>query len=377
MAKKVLVLDGYITSWNISKQLVRSFLSQATKDEVEVQLSSLGGEVLHAIDIYNQFQAHGNVTVIMSSFNASSSTLLALAAKKTIIHSNSFYLIHKPMLGVMEWANMNSDEIDQFIAKLEKDKKFLEKLTAELTKMYMLKTGKSSQEVLGLMNASKWITAQEAKDFGFVDEILTPALAINLLDDRAVAMLMENDLPIPVMQALPPVPTPEPPTPVHKTEPVQNISDAAVDTVWTRIIDRINALINPQNHKIEMKVFNLVNKVLGVPALESADDKGVYLNEAQLQVINDQLATIDRANLDKQQAETTLNEAMTAIDVIDATVASAKTIAEKVTAIKTVLASKPGKGAADPKGTNDPVLDSTNWDKINNLPHNREYDRMQ
>lgn len=43
MAKKILVMDGYITGWNISKQLVREFLKTATTDEVEVQLSSLGG----------------------------------------------------------------------------------------------------------------------------------------------------------------------------------------------------------------------------------------------------------------------------------------------------------------------------------------------
>jgi ATP-dependent protease ClpP protease subunit len=378
MAKKILVMDGYITGWNISKQLVREFLKTATTDEVEVQLSSLGGEVSHAIDIYNQFQAHGNVTVIMSSFNASSSTLLALGAKKTVIHSNSFYLIHKPMLMVDAWSNMNADEMDQFIAKLEKDKKFLEKLTAELTKMYMMKTGKSSAEVLALMNESKWITATEAKDFGFVDEILTPDEAINLLDDRAVAMLTENDLPIPVMQAIPPVPVPEPTEPVAVVEPVAEVTEAAVDSIWTRIVDRVTALIHPQNHKkADMKIFALINALLSVPTLESADDKGVYLNEAQLQAIEDRLATASQTEIARQTAENALIAANTALDAIDPTVTSAATIAEKVIAIAAVIASKPGKKPTAPKADQDPALDKADWNTIDSLPHNKEYDELQ
>lgn len=371
-------MDGYITGWNISKQLVRSFLSTAANDEVEVQLSSLGGEVSHAIDIYNQFQAHGNITVIMSSFNASSSTLLALGAKKTVIHSNSFYLIHKPMLNISAWANMNEDEITALITDLEKDKKFLEKLSAELTKMYMIKTGKSSKEVLSLMTENKWITATEAKAFGFVDEILTPAEAVNLLDDRAVAMLTDNDLPIPVMQAIPPVPVPEPTEPVTQVEPVTNITDAAVDSFWTRIVDRVTALIHPQNHKkADMKIFALINALLMVSTLESADDKGVYLNEAQLQAIEDRLAKADQEANARQTAENALTAANTALNAIDPTVTAAATIAEKVTAIAAVIASKPGVQPAAPKAEQDPKLDKADWDTIDSLPHNKEYDAMQ
>jgi len=371
-------MDGYITSWNISKQLVRDFLKTATTDEVEVQLSSLGGEVNHAIDIYNQFQAHGNVTVVMSGFNASSSTLLALGAKKTVIHSNSFYLIHKPMIMVDAWSNMNADEMDQFIAKLEKDKKFLDKLTAEFTKMYMIKTGKSSKEVLDLMNENKWITATEAKNFGFVDEIQTPVLALNLLDDRAVAMLTENDLPIPVMEAIPPVPVQEPEKPVILEEPVSTITDEAVNSLWTRIVDRVTALIHPQNHKkADMKIFNLVNKCLGVNTLESTDDKGVYLNEAQIEAIETRLATAEQVETARQTAENALTAAKTALDAIDPTVTTAATIAEKVTAIVAVIASKPGKNPTAPKADQDPALDKADWNTIDSLPHNKEYDEMQ
>lgn len=374
MAKKVLVIDGYIDSWEFSKQLVRNFLRSAGPGPVEIHLSSLGGSVSHAIDIYNQFQAHGDVTVVMSSFNASSATLLSLGAKKTVIHSNSFYLIHKPMVPVVAWSNMNPDDINQFIDKLDKDKKFLEKLTAELTKMYMVKTGKSSKEIVDLMTESKWLTAKEAKDWGFVDEIIEPENAVNLLDDaRAVAMLTENDLPVPVMAAEPPI---ENSDPDHQVDPEQNISDSAVDSIWTRMVDRITALINPKNHKTEMKKFNLINKLLAVDSLESADDKGVYLNEAQMQAIEDRLTAADRSETDRQQAETSLGNAMTALNAIDTTVASAATIGEKVTAIQAVIAKKPGATASTPKGEKDKAQDTTDWDTIDNLPHNKEVDEM-
>lgn len=377
MAKKVLVIDEYIDSYYISKQMVRQFLATAGPGPVEIQLSCLGGSVNHAIDICNQFREHGDVTVVMSSFNASSATLIALGAKKTLIHSNSWYLIHKPMVGISTWGNMNQDDINQFIDKLDKDKKFLEKLTAELTKMYMIKTGKSSKEIVDLMTEAKWLSAKEAKDWGFVDEIIEQETVVNLLeDDRAVAMLTENDLPVPVMAAEPPVitATSDPAEPVNQ-EPT--ITNEAVDSIWTRIIDRINALINPKIHKnADMKIFALINNVLGITALESSDDKGVYLNEAQLQAIEDRLATADRSELDRQQAETALNEATTALDAIDPTVTAAASIGEKVTAISAIIAQKPGTGAAQPKGEKDPAKDDVDWDKINSLPHNQEVDAL-
>ncbi|MCX6227391.1 MAG: Clp protease ClpP, partial [Bacteroidia bacterium] len=54
-------IDGFIGNWGYSKSFVKNFLAAAGKEPVIVRVSSLGGDVDHAISIYDQFVEHGNV----------------------------------------------------------------------------------------------------------------------------------------------------------------------------------------------------------------------------------------------------------------------------------------------------------------------------
>ncbi len=72
---------------------------------------------------------------------------------------------------VDEWGSMNEDEIDALIAKLEIQKQQLAKVTLQLAKMYVRKTGKTLDEIISLMKQQTWLTADEAKNWGFVDEV--------------------------------------------------------------------------------------------------------------------------------------------------------------------------------------------------------------
>jgi signal peptide peptidase SppA len=150
-----------------------------------------------------------------------------------------------------------------------------------------------------------------------------------------------------------------------------------------------NKTVTNKTNKKSMKNFNKVNAVLKVDKLESADDKGVYLNEDQLAALEAELtanaASISSANTAKTAAETakqtaeaakkvaedSLTAANAELDKIDASVAGAKTITEKVSAVKTKLAEKPGAGASNPKGedTNHEVK-GEDWATIDKLPHN-------
>jgi hypothetical protein len=89
------------------------------------------------------------------------------------------------------------------------------------------------------------------------------------------------------------------------------------------------------------------------------------------------LATASQTEIARQTAENALIAANTALDAIDPTVTSAATIAEKVIAIAAVIASKPGKNPTAPKADQDPALDKADWNTIDSLPHNKEYDELQ
>ena len=372
---KKIVIDGQIGPWQFSKQYVREMLKDSAKDEVEVNISSLGGKVDDALDIHSQFAAHGNINILYTGFNASSATLLGLGAKKIRMSENAFYLIHKPMFSIDLWENMNEDDIDATIADLEKQKNDLGKITLVLARMYRDKTGMSIQDVLNLMKEEKWLNAEEAKKMGFVDEIVKPAQAINFLDDvNMMAMVSCSGYPVPGR-------TPKPADPaVIKPETLNE------DSLANKIVDKVKEFFKPKNTM--KKQFALVNTALKVEKLDSTDE-GIYLNETQFEAIEAELEKVPAAEAAKATAEAAKADAeklrdtavaertaaVTAFDVLDATVAVAETPEAKLEAVKALLAKKPGTAAAGATTTEDPnktSADGVDWETLNNLPHMKE-----
>ncbi len=197
MAKEV-IIDGYIGPYAYSKQYIRAMLEGSKGKETKVKISSLGGDLNHAINIHDQFVEHANIVVEFSSFSASSATIIALGAKTSKMNKNSFYLIHKVMSWIDEWGYMNEDDLEEIIAKLEKEKNENAKITLQIAKMYSDKSGKSVKDILDLMKKQTWLTAEEAKEWGFVDEITESATKVNYLEDyRMVAMIAGSGLPEP------------------------------------------------------------------------------------------------------------------------------------------------------------------------------------
>lgn len=394
MAKHTIIIDGYIGSYAYSKQFIRSQLSEHKKDQVTVIISSLGGDVDHAISIYDQFKEHGNISAELSAFVASSATLISLGAKKVRMNENSFYLIHKPMSWIDEWDAMNEDKIEELIEKLEKEKKELSKITLQMAKMYMKKTGKSLEEIISLMKQDTWLNADEALEWGFVDEVYQSEEAVNYLEnEKMVAMITSNGMPAP-------------PRKNKKIQTSQSIDEESLfNRVWNRIkeqlIKPINSDSDNSNHlnKEEMsKQFLNVNKTLGVEALESTNE-GVFLNEEQLQTIEDQLSTTaqatadcenavserDAANLERDNAvnerdtaRTELTNAVGLFDAIDPTIAAAETPEAKAEAIRALLAAKPGSKIEGNHDDMDPETKGpkdADWEAINNLSHNKDVDK--
>ena len=185
-------------------------------------------------------------------------------------------------------------------------------------------------------------------------------------------------------------------------------------------VTRAYQLANPEeentNHNLKnirtMKQFEKLNAVLGLDALESADES-VSMNEEQLELVesallqNDQAVTNARTEAETQRdaantqlataesqrdaanaelaiaqtsiatAKTALANATTAFDAIDPTIAAAESPEAKVLAVRTLLAAKPGVKIEGILDTTDPAAKTsteTDWEAINNLPHNKEVD---
>lgn len=166
-----LTIDDYIGDWGYSKRYVRQVLAGYAGKHVDVKISSLGGDLNHALDIRKQFLDHGDVTVHLSGFVASAATVIAMGAKRIIISKYAMFLVHKCSNFVDAWGSYNADEMAALIEKLTENKQENDKIDVVLATMYAEKCNKKVAEILDVLKRGAWLTAQEAYDMGFVDEI--------------------------------------------------------------------------------------------------------------------------------------------------------------------------------------------------------------
>lgn len=357
MATTEFDIDSYIGEWGYSNRYVKSYLNTAGKNPVICHVCSGGGDFLMAINIKDQFAAHGNVTVDISGYAASAATLIGLGTKHTRISNSSFYLIHKVMSWVDAWGGMNEDQISDLITHLEKVKDENEKMTLVAAKAYADRSGKPVLDILNLMKEEKWLTADEAKEWGFVDEVYnTTTTKINL------AKVSEKFN----MMGLPKLPD------FSATD-----DDSLVGKVVSGIrefFSKENTPIFPQSKidQIPMKQFTLLNTILAVTSLESQDGKGVYLNEAQLQAFEDTLSGKDNRITELTQHETNYNNAVDKLNALHPDVASAKDLAEKVNVLSRKLAEKPGVPASGQSENPQNQNDGVDWDKMMSLEHMKD-----
>ena len=137
-----------------------------------------------------------------------------------------------------------------------------------------------------------------------------------------------------------------------------------------------------------MKQFSHLNNVLAVQVLE-ATDEGVFLNEEQLQSVEDRLELNQQLSVERDQAiqlsadataklgtsQALLASVYDPFNAIDPTVLSAATPEAKVEAIRVLLASRPAVAAIQNLAVRDEIkTEEVDWNTINSLPHNKQVD---
>lgn len=133
--------------------------------DLVVRINSCGGDVFAAQSIYNQLKRYaGNVTVTIDGIAASAATIIACAGKNVIMPSNTIYMIHNPMNLLIGFYNQN---------ELEEVGKALKAVKQTIINVYKMKCkDKITNEKLSkMMDEETFLTAQEAKDYGFIDKI--------------------------------------------------------------------------------------------------------------------------------------------------------------------------------------------------------------
>ncbi|MFY0545462.1 head maturation protease, ClpP-related [Brevibacillus sp. H7] len=146
------------------KQFAEDLKALGTIKKLTVRLNSSGGDVFAANAIYTQLKSHAaNVTVIIDGVAASAATIIAMAGDTIKAPSNALLMIHDPMFVLYGYYNTKD---------MEKMSSVLDTVKESILNAYVNKTGRDRAELSEMMSNETWMTAEEAKEEGFVDEIM-------------------------------------------------------------------------------------------------------------------------------------------------------------------------------------------------------------
>ena len=197
-SKYHLHLKGYVGGYDFDRDYVDYVLSKNPDTEVHVLIDSLGGSLATALSIVAAFREHANVHVHFVGMNASAATIVSLGAKHVSIDASAMYLVHKCSVEFFRWASANSEKLADIIKEAKQMKSDLEKMDANVAQMYASKCQKSPEDLLALMKKGGWLTAKEALEWGFVDEITDyEEDSAPVITDSIAADMASSGIPVP------------------------------------------------------------------------------------------------------------------------------------------------------------------------------------
>ena len=155
-------IDDYVA--NIIQAQLLFLESVDSRKDIQIYLNTPGGSVYAGLGIYDTMQyIKPDVATICTGMAASMGAVLLCAGKegKRTALTHSRILIHQPMGG----AEGQATDIEIVSKEIQKLKKELYEIIAMHSKQKYEKIWKDSDR-------DYWMTAEEAKDYGMIDEIL-------------------------------------------------------------------------------------------------------------------------------------------------------------------------------------------------------------
>jgi ATP-dependent Clp protease, protease subunit len=160
-------------------------LKSMSAPSVVVEIKSNGGDVFEAFAIHDEIKAmKSRVTAKIVGNSASAATIIAAAADRVQITENSRYLVHN----AHTFVEGNKEQIGSVYDQLES-------IDNQILGIYVKRTGKNSDLLANLMSEERWMTAQEALEWGFVDEIIEykPKIQNNMAEKTKVTNMTEEE----------------------------------------------------------------------------------------------------------------------------------------------------------------------------------------
>ena len=166
LKERIVFLVGNVND-NIASLVTAQFLfleSENPKKEIFFYINSPGGLVTSGLGIYDTMQYIKSPVSTLCIGQASSmgSFLLAAGEKgKRFSLPNSRIMVHQPSAGFQGQATDIQIHAKEILSLKER-----------LNKIYSNHTGKSMKEISQALERDKFMTAEEAKDFGLIDSVV-------------------------------------------------------------------------------------------------------------------------------------------------------------------------------------------------------------
>jgi ATP-dependent Clp endopeptidase proteolytic subunit ClpP len=151
--------------WGVTVKDFASSLKAVPMDrDITLRINSPGGSIFDGYAIFNLLtERRDKVTAKVIGLAASMASIIMLAGKRAIASKNATIMIHNPAAVAFGESKDMRDMAD-----------LLDKLQGTLVNTYVSKSGKSEADVKSSMDATTWFTADEAKAWGLIDEVIEP-----------------------------------------------------------------------------------------------------------------------------------------------------------------------------------------------------------
>ena len=164
---RIIFLGGEIND-DVANTVVAQMLFLEMEDpdaDICLYINSPGGSVTAGMAIYDTMQyIKPQVRTVCIGMAASMGAFLLMAGQKgkRCALPNSEIMIHQPSAGTQGKVTDMEIDVEHFL-----------RIKKNLNEILASNTGKTAEEVKAASERDHWMTADEAKDFGLVDKIIT------------------------------------------------------------------------------------------------------------------------------------------------------------------------------------------------------------
>lgn len=226
------------------------------KEDIEVEINSLGGDFFTAVNIFSKLIRHeGKTKAIYTGLCASAATIIGSACDTVEMYDTGAILIHNLSQYVDFHGQFDKDDIQSLLEDLQHNVKNLETLNDLAVIMYCKKTGKDKATIENLMSEDRWILSDEAYELGLVDNVIKDKKGVKaevkIAASKAIINKKKMDL----------------------KEKIKEIFASAEDTQKDEIKSVISDEIQEEFNKLIERIDTIEKMVIEVKSkLESEDD---------------------------------------------------------------------------------------------------------